>query len=563
MRKATITKFIGHLQGVLNSGLTRAAYAISKDLSNAYFANTFSKVIQDFKKGSVRIDDFNTVVDLMSQIDSSYTKYKNLVDEVYVSVSDDTREKIAETLKKMPKLVSSSSDEDISEETTLETVSDEEPDDDRNSIEFERDENGRIKFYKFKVLIRDKEPLTGKLSRDEMNMIYRMYSYYGMSITQREVSRYFPEYSLIDFKRILRVFNITKASSPFAPHVIEEHSSEELVQMQLREKENDFLRVLEKERIKNNEKLLKNYALDNAKLKEQLSEGKYLLEGLDLSFLQNVEVKPTLISKVPNKTDILIWISDMHIGAAVSDQSIYPNKYDEDEVNLRLSKIAAEVANLSKLSGGFDNIVVCNIGDSLDGMDRQTTRRDHFLPQNMTNKEQLQSFIRVMSAFFLNLKSIPCNSIKYYCVGESNHDGDFGYAANLALGAILDSTGIENIIYDKFIGHFNLKNKTYILCHGKDNKDMFKNLPLTLDVKTENFINEYLDFYKLSGDVTFIKGDLHQSATTYGRRFKYKSVASVFGSSEWIHKNFGNTPAACDYSVVDYNTVLDGHILLQ
>lgn len=422
MRKATITKFIGHLEGVLNSGLTRAAYAISKDLSNAYFANTFSKVIQDFKKGSVRIDDFNTVVDLMSRIDSSYTKYKNLVDEVYTSVSDDAHKEIVETLKKVPKLVPSSLDENISEETTLETVSDEEPDDDRNSIEFERDENGRIKFYKFKVLIRDKEPLTGKLSRDEMNMIYRMYSYYGMSITQREVSRYFPEYSLIDFKRILRVFNITKASSPFAPHVIEEHSSEELVQMQLREKENDFLRVLEKERIKNNEKLLKNYALDNAKLKEQLNEGKYLLEGLDLSFLQNVEVKPTLINKVPNKTDILIWISDMHIGAAVSDQSIYPNKYDENEVNLRLSKIAAEVANLSKLSGGFDNIIVCNIGDSLDGMDRQTTRRDHFLPQNMTNKEQLQSFIRVMSAFFLNLKSIPCNSIKYYCVGESNHE---------------------------------------------------------------------------------------------------------------------------------------------
>lgn len=142
-------------------------------------------------------------------------------------------------------------------------------------------------------------------------------------------------------------------------------------------------------------------------------------------------------------------------------------------------------------------------------------------------------------------------------------DGDFGYAANLALGAILDSTGIENTIYDKFIGHFNLKNKTYILCHGKDNKDMFKNLPLTLDVKTENFINEYLDFYKLSGDITFIKGDLHQSATTYGRRFKYKSVASVFGSSEWIHKNFGNTPAACDYSIVDEDTVLDGHISLQ
>lgn len=115
-----------------------------------------------------------------------------------------------------------------------------------------------------------------------------------------------------------------------------------------------------------------------------------------------------------------------------------------------------------------------------------------------------------------------------------------------------------------FIGEFKLNDTTYILCHGKDNKDMFKNLPLTLDIKTENFINEYLDNKGIKGNVVFVKGDLHQSATTYGRRFTYKSVSSLFGSSEWIHKNFGNTPAACDYSIVDENgNMLDGRITLQ
>ena len=39
-----------------------------------------------------------------------------------------------------------------------------------------RDESGKIKYYEFKVLIRDKAPLTGRLTRDEMNTIYRMYS---------------------------------------------------------------------------------------------------------------------------------------------------------------------------------------------------------------------------------------------------------------------------------------------------------------------------------------------------------------------------------------------------
>lgn len=93
---------------------------------------------------------------------------------------------------------------------------------------------------------------------------------------------------------------------------------------------------------------------------------------------------------------------------------------------------------------------------------------------------------------------------------------------------------------------------------------MFKNLPLTLDVKTENFINEYLDNKQIFGNkVVFVKGDLHQSSTTYGRRFTYKSVGSLFGSSEWIHKNFGNTLACTDYSIVDGAKIIDGRIVLQ
>ena len=61
-----------------------------------------------------------------------------------------------------------------------------------------------------------------------------------------------------------------------------------------------------------------------------------------------------------------------------------------------------------------------------------------------------------------------------------------------------------------------------------------------------------------------VKGDLHQSATTYGKRFVYKSVGSLFGSSDWIHKNFGFTRAACDYSIIDDNlNILDGRITLN
>ena len=108
--------------------------------------------------------------------------------------------------------------------------------DDRAKIEYLRDENNKIKYYSYKIFKRNKPSLVGKLTREEMNSIYRLYSYYGASLTQRQISRFFPDLSLIDFKRILRAFNITKASSPFAPHMIEEKSQEELMEIQLREK---------------------------------------------------------------------------------------------------------------------------------------------------------------------------------------------------------------------------------------------------------------------------------------------------------------------------------------
>lgn len=88
----------------------------------------------------------------------------------------------------------------------------------------------------------------------------------------------------------------------------------------------------------------------------------------------------------------------------------------------------------------------------------------------------------------------------------------------------------------------------------KDTSDMYKNYPLTLDLKTESKLNEYIEYNKINtSNIIVIKGDLHQSAITYGKKFTYWSVGSIYGSSEWIHKNFGNTKAYCEYGIFDYN----------
>ena len=48
--------------------------------------------------------------------------------------------------------------------------------DERAETEQIRDEDGKIISYRFKIYRRDKTPVIGALSRDEMNLIYRLYS---------------------------------------------------------------------------------------------------------------------------------------------------------------------------------------------------------------------------------------------------------------------------------------------------------------------------------------------------------------------------------------------------
>ena len=157
------------------------------------------------------------------------------------------------------------SDIKCNNKTTNSVVNSEKIDsDDRASTEIVRDEEGKVLYYKFEIYRRDKSPVVGQLTREEMNSVYRLYSYYGANITQREISRTLPEYSLVDFKRILRVFNITKACSPFAPHMYEEYTENELKDMHLRLKENDFLKKLEKEEVEDLKKL-------NIKLAKELN----------------------------------------------------------------------------------------------------------------------------------------------------------------------------------------------------------------------------------------------------------------------------------------------------
>lgn len=442
---------------------------------------------------------------------------------------------------------------------------------DRSRVEFIRGEEknvkvgndllGKIESYKFKILVRDKPTFEGKISRDEMNLIHNLYTTEGANLSQREVSRYFT-FTLEEFKRILRAFNITKASVPLAPHMIEEKSPEELIKLTLHNKENHYLKKLEHDRNRLTETRLKEITKKFYDLQNNITDFSEFITNVEFKVSPIQHIKPKVIT---NKT-LVVYISDMHIGAEVSGYSIYKNNFDFEVSKERLLTIIRELITVSS-NFKISNLIVCNIGDSLDGYNGQTTRGGHILPQNMNNKDQFKNYIQLMLDFFAGLSTSGYfNTIQYYCVEGGNHDGDVGFMVNKSLEACLAilNPNIEVTVFERFIDHFTCGNHTFVLCHGKDAKDMFKNMPLVLNDKTENQINEYLDYNAIyDGPVHFIKGDLHQTATTYGKRFRYKSVSSFFGSSEWIHKNFGNTKASVDYDIVIEDNIFEGKLILN
>lgn len=415
--------------------------------------------------------------------------------------------------------------------------------DDKVESSILRNEEGTVVGYKFKVYRRDKTPIEGTLTRDEMNLIYRLYSYYGASITQREVSRYFVDYSLQDFKRILRAFNITKASGPYAPHMYEEYDEEELKERHLREKENDFLKRIEKDELKDIQSTAVKLAQENNALKQQL-------EALD-TFEYNIpnlsEITVPKINHEYSEKSIVLFLSDMHIGSKCNSYTLYPNEWNREELRRRLDETINKLAKI----GRFDEIVLNLMGDNLDGMDNQTARRDHTMPQNMDNMEQVETFMSEMVVFVAKLRELA-NKVSIYSVKCGNHDGTFGYVATLALQQALYHVypDIPFTLFKDFIGMYEFKGHTYLICHGKDEAFMKKGLPLNINERTQVFIYEWMQSNGVTGDnVHFVKGDLHSNALNSCRAFDYRNVLSLYGASDYSNFNFSRNSYGVSYDL--------------
>ena len=508
MKQSTVQKYIEILKKVKESGKSITAYCKENGLSVQSVYSTIKKLKNQHCEETGMISDLLSLYNSVSRKAANYCKVE--------SIDTSTIEEDVET-------------------------------DDRAETSYVRDDSGKIKLYKYCIYRKNKVPLIGTVSREEMDTIHRLYSYYGDSLTQRVISRYFVDWSLIDFKRILRAFNITKASAPFAPHMIEECTENELRDIQLREKENSFLRKAEEDDIRNKEKLLRKYAQENIDLKKRLDT----LSNITLDYPKDIEpVTITHKSEIDNQS-INIYLSDMHIGAAMQTGCLYEENinYGIEEVKRRLSTFLNKLAEL----GTFEHINLVLLGDQVDccGVFGKTASLTHDLPENMDVREQADTYLEVMIWLVDSIiKNDLCNNLTVYSVPCGNHSGTFEYVINKAIMYAINAKfpDVKTMLWDKEYGIFRFHNHTFVCMHGKA-LFMKKGFPLNIDDRTKVLIYEWLDSQNIKGDnIHIIKGDLHSNNMNSCLMFDYRNVLSLFGSSDY-GANFSRNAYGISYDL--------------
>jgi len=277
---------------------------------------------------------------------------------------------------------------------------------------------------------------------------------------------------------------------------------------------------------------------------------------IDFLSIFNDKIKPLYVNKT-NDFDVSSFdravYTDVHIGMDVNKDghSLYDGLWNETEIFKRLETFVNYIAENQKSNTLFLN----DLGDFMDGFDGFTTRGGHALPQNMDNQKAFDIGLKFKIAMIDAL-------IKYYSdirivnICNDNHSGSFGYIVNSAFKTYIELKYPDNVTVTnqrKFIDHYIIDNRCFILTHGKDDKSLKFGFKPQIDAMQIEKIKNYIDEYKLhSYQIEFGKGDSHQLIfdLTSSTAFEYQNFGAFSPPSDWVKTNFKNTKSS--FTIMNY-----------
>lgn len=249
--------------------------------------------------------------------------------------------------------------------------------------------------------------------------------------------------------------------------------------------------------------------------------------------------------------DRLVY-TDTHIAMDVNGKdgdSLYEGKWDKEEVLNRLYKMISHVKEFST----SNTLIIDDLGDFMDGLGANTTRKGHELPQNMNDKEAfdlaLEFKIYLVDALVDNYDTIVCNNIT-----NDNHSGVFSYFVSQAVKNILEAK-YPNKVYvnsiKRFIHHYSVGNHTFVISHGKDIGEQKFGFKPKLDAIQAEKIDQYCKEHKLYNGsfIEFSKGDSHQAIydDTTSNDFSYYNYPAFSPPSNWVKTNFKNSKSGFNF----------------
>ena len=281
------------------------------------------------------------------------------------------------------------------------------------------------------------------------------------------------------------------------------------------------------------------------------------IEDTVRSVLKDFKPIEIVSNDIAFESALKVVLSDMHVGLEPNPEgnSLFAYEYNAEIFNRNLDAVYDSVIREYKDNGTFELFVLDDLGDGLDGWNGFTTRGGHKLDQNMNNKEAFDTYVK--GKYELIRKIIGSGVAKRYVirsVSNCNHSGDFGWIANKTIQYMIECNGLKNVefkILERFMEHFPWGDHCFILSHGKDSKHMNRGLPLTLNDRAINFLNDYIDHYNIKSKYIHVeKGDLHQVGYQRTKKFDYRNYMSFAPPSAWVQHNFGETYSGYSLQII-------------
>lgn len=276
------------------------------------------------------------------------------------------------------------------------------------------------------------------------------------------------------------------------------------------------------------------------------------LEDVVQKYIKPIPLKS---EKVEQNNDLYfdrLVYSDVHIAMDVQGKDgdpLYDGKWDREEILRRLTAMVTHVKTFQYSK----TLIIDDLGDFLDGLGGQTTRKGHELPQNMNDKEAfdlaLEFKISLVDSLVENYDTIICNNIT-----NDNHSGVFSYFASSAVKQILEQRYPEKVKVNsikRFIDHYSIGKHTFVISHGKDLGEQKFGLKPKLDSVQIEKIDQYCKEHKLynGNTIEFSKGDSHQALydDTTSNDFHYYNYPAFSPPSNWVKTNFKNSKSGFNF----------------